>query len=143
MTRQLALYERNRAGYNEQATLLASLQERARVLDGLVIRSTNVPEMLSRIETLALSLGLDFEIQNVQTPLDAAKQKKLLVAFSAEGQQATLQSFFDILAAQTFLVHITSFVLEYQPGVEGLIVDNNTSGNWIGLATIEIQSFIE
>lgn len=139
MTAKLALYDRNRALYDAQSKLVKDLEARTSALSAYLVTSETVPQLLSKLEDIAKARNLSFEIQNVQTPVDKNKQKELLVTFKAQGSKAVVEAYFDDLSREPFLTHITNFSFATYEG-EG---DNTTSTDWVGIATIEIQSFVE
>ncbi len=150
---RLASYQINKKAFNEETEQISSLEKRVSVLEGFVINNSSVPELLSKLESLAQEQNIKFEITSVQTiPVDGTA--KLMIEFKTEGTYQVVTAFFDKLQHQKFQ---TKFKSMYIFSEEGSLTEPETSGTisvsksktpalpkelkWQGVATLEIVSF--
>lgn len=131
---QLASYDENKKIFAEESKLLAVIGERETVLEQYRIRPETTPELLSQLEDLARTNGVEFSIVAVQTPGEGDKQK-LLIDIAANGTRGALDAFLKSLSHQTYQVRFTKASLFANKDTAA------TTGTWGVLASLEILSY--
>jgi Tfp pilus assembly protein PilO len=153
---RIASYQKNKKAFSEEADKLRVLENRLNTVEKAVVTSESVPNLLSKLETLAQGSSVSFEITTVQTPVKEGAPK-LFVEISTKGSYENIQFFLNQLQHQDFQIKISSlyFLAEQteqsSAAISGVLpVSTNKvvvapviikEKQWQGVASIEILSF--
>ena len=150
---RLMSYQVNKKAFNDETNQIRSLQERLTNLESKIVTNQSVPELLSKLESLATENKLEFEITSVQTIIEN-EAPKLIIECNTHGSYQQIVSFFNLLQHQEFQIKIRKFFVFSEQGPSSLseVAGTLSTGKtktaplpkevlWQGVATIEIISF--
>jgi type II secretory pathway pseudopilin PulG len=130
----LATYEQNKKTFSKEIEKMNILNNKLQLLESKKITEASTPNLLSQIETMAASKGVEVSITSVETP-DIDGKKKMFVDLSAAGTFAGIKDFTDMMLSQEYKISFSSFSL-YKKNAESA-----EDVHWELLATFEVISF--
>lgn len=135
----LASYEQNKKIFIAESVELRELDGEVARLEDYTVTIEQVPQLLSRMEALALESGVTFSIISVKTPEEEGAPQTLTVDFSAGGSYASVQAFLEVLSRQSYQIRFNTLSLHKRQSETPL--DTITLPSWELLASTEIVSF--
>jgi Tfp pilus assembly protein PilO len=145
---QLASFDLNRKVLIEESQEFKAIAARLTTLETYRVGDGDTPELLSSLESLAKTYGVEFTITTVQTAVATADAPaKLSIDFSVHGPFSAIQQFVDTLNHQAYQIRFTAFSLlaVTPPVVEPVagqpVAPVSTVRSWDLLASMEVVSF--
>ncbi len=145
---QLASYEENKKIYSNESAIIKTLGERVSALDQYRITTKTTPELLSKLEELAIKNGVTFLITSAEALNSNKTGEKLTIGFTAKGSKEGINNFVDQLSHQTYQLKFTRFSLYSavvpvpEKELDGTVKPVITKvPQWEVLSTIQITSF--
>ncbi len=144
---QLQLYEENKKIESEESKTVSSIVSRLATLESYRITPATTPDLLSMLETLAKKHTIEFAITTVQTPGAKNAEEKLLIDFSAKGNQSDIDMFLSDIAHQPYQIKFTKFSLfSSKAGLATSTptepaVSSGAADSWEVLASIQVISY--
>lgn len=127
---RIASYDQNKKIFADESAALVALAERITRVEAYTVTPATTPALLSSLEALAQTHGVEFTINSVQT--GKQKTERLVIDFSGSGNMKNLDVFLQDLSRQTYQVKFTKL---------SLFADRTVAGQWSVLASIQIMSF--
>lgn len=94
---------------------VATLAQRVQELDTLILDKNSIPQYLERLENLATTSDVVFNVTNVDTSTRDGNQR-MSVSFSIKGSQQSVQNFLDALERQPQAGNFIQLNISFGPG---------------------------
>lgn len=137
---ELKAYEENKKIFEKESVEIHDISTRVSDLEKYQIKSSNTPDLLSNLESLAQAHGVGFVITSVETLNKGSELEKLIVSFSTDGTYTKITEFLKALSSQTYQTKIIDLSLyeDKTPVPEG---QTAVSDKWQAMVDIEIISY--
>ncbi len=138
---RLASFEQNKRVFTEEAKEFEVLRARIEGLEGEVLTTESVPQLLSSVEAMAAARRADFKLILVEERGEKeGAAKHLHIDFSAKGSFADLELLVKDLRSQPYQVRFSNFslLLEAPEALPGIV---SGAPKWQLTAGIDITSF--
>jgi FPC/CPF motif-containing protein YcgG len=95
---------------------VATIAQRVQTLDTLILDKNSIPQYLERLENLAATNDVVFDVTNVDTSIRDDTQR-MSVSFSIKGSQVAVQSFLDALGRQPQAGNFVQLNISFGPSM--------------------------